>query len=423
MRTLMLTLVAWMICTITVRAGWIDADVIQIKHDRPYFSVGNESLVYPNSEYIIVCDDDTLIAGYIEESTLGVSYSEPVDSALDLQSLMIDSCRASVETAGIDSISQIRIAAVGLSAADLAVMFAEDPWMISPGGQVVWGETSLGNRIRIAADEMYAPSGLADVDAVLSFAAAGPPGGPASTTFDAPFVAILIPNLDKKANRGGILTTSLYCRIGDPVMPHLFKSGEASLVPSLIEDYGLATRFYPYDPSRGHDLLQNARSRSKKIKIDYTTPSLRDAAVYLADVLSRDRVSVELSPGDDDADLLLALVPVYRDEPERALGRVLELLRRHDPRTDNQRESLELVEGQVDLARQAGDSLTARHFAELAERTMMTDLGVFPLFRPLMTLQPASVLTGVRLDCNGRLDPTSLTKLRLPAHGAGEEPR
>jgi len=419
---LLKSLLVLMIAAPAAHGGWIDCDVIQVKHDRLYFSVGTEARVFHNSRYVIACGEDTLCSGRIEVSSLGVGYSVPLDSLLDtlLAWTADDSCRALVETAGIDSISQIRIAGAGLSALDLAAMYSDPPWMLAPGGQVVWGETRQGNRIRLAArPEIDARSWTDDADAILGYA---PSAGHYSSAIvvNAPLVAVLIPNLDKKANRDGVLTTSLYYRIGTAVLPHLFKAGEARMVTSIVSSDSLATRSFPYDPKRGRELLRDRHNRPKKIRIDYTSPSLKDAAVYLADVLSRDRVSVELDPGNDDADLILTFVPTYREDACRGLSNLHLLLQRHDARTNAQREAMDIVESNLESARESADSFSYRRYCRLAEQTMMMDLGMFLLFRPRLHFQSAPALTGATFDDDGRIDPAALVKLRLPTPGGGD---
>jgi hypothetical protein len=85
----------------------IESGIVQVKLNRIYFDTGLEDGVKPGSPFIIKCDGEEIIAGTIEYSGPGISFSLPL---LELDSLNLQpDCMARVTTPGIDSSAVITI--------------------------------------------------------------------------------------------------------------------------------------------------------------------------------------------------------------------------------------------------------------------------------------------------------------------------
>ena len=87
--------------------GNISTDVLQYKLHRLYFPFGTEADIYENCQFYLIINSDTVYSGIIETSYPGISISFPIDYAFG--SLAIDSLNVLIKTAGIDSLSPIRI--------------------------------------------------------------------------------------------------------------------------------------------------------------------------------------------------------------------------------------------------------------------------------------------------------------------------
>jgi hypothetical protein len=232
----------------------------------------------------------------------------------------------------------------------------------------------------------------------------------------APFIAVLMPNLSKKTRGLAMVTTSLYYRFDVSRLwwPSFFQSEMPTPVNRHYITSEAGPRSYPFDPRKGQLLVTKNRDIPSKLKIGVQNRRLTQIAEYFADILSRDKLRLEVRGNDPDADLFLTFVPVDFDDPVLSLWYITELLRQQEPHHKSDKEALTIIENHLHSARAAHDVATSYHFYRLADRALQSDLGVFPLFRPTIYFLPGNNLKNARFDESGYLDLSSLTKIILP---------
>ncbi len=407
-------------------AGQLESEILQYKFDRVYFDVGDEQLVFPGCRFTIYHGEDSLYSGRIEKAFLGISYSAPTFNFADTTE--IEKLHAIIETADIDTSSTIVLCCRDLDPSELTM-----PVVDSSGALVLKSGkdplmTGRGNPALLQpADDYILAGDLAgqNCSGVISVEPFTEPFCRADkvVAHEAPFFAALVPNLSKEANSDAYPATSLYYRFDVRIMwPAVFGGKAPTPIHRLYAVNGVSPRSYEYDPETGRQLLTKTKNRPKKITIGVLNARLQKVAELFADVLSRDKIQVEIKPGDSDADLLLTFVPIVWDDPAISLWYILGLLSTHEPKTDAQRETMTIIANYVQNSRSADDASTRFYFSRLADRSLQQDLGVFPLFRPTIHFSPGTELIGAGFDESGYPNLDALTKLRLPSSAAGVAP-
>ncbi|MEW6412734.1 MAG: hypothetical protein AB1483_09715 [Candidatus Zixiibacteriota bacterium] len=428
LKSIIVTVIALAVVTASpvVSAAEFESKILQYKHGRIYFDAGEEQLIFPGSRFTLYRDDDSVYSGRIERAFFGISYSAPTFNFSD--SSKIDKLRALIQTADIDSVSTIVLCCRDLTASEMI-----SPVIDSTGALVIRsGKDPLfaarGNSVRIEpVDDYVLTSDLAGMtcDGVLSTEPLPEPFSAPDkvVVHDAPFFAALLPNLSKETNRDAYPSTSLYYRFDVRIMwPAVFGSKTPTPVHRLYAVSGVSPRSYDYDPDKGRQLLSKNHNRPKKITIGVLNSRLQKVAEFFADVLSRDKINVQINQNDTEADLLLTFVPIVWDDPAVSLWYILGLLSTHEPATKAQREALTIAASYVQNSRSAEDAATRFYFCRLADRSLQQDLGVFPLFRPSVYFSPGMNLMEAGFDESGYPNLETLTKLRLPALSEGMAP-
>ena len=401
----------------SANAQQLECDILQYKLDRLYFSAGDEALVYPGCEFMVLRSGDTIYSGLIDQSYAGISYSQPTFNFTD--TIDLDKCIAVIIPAEIDSLSPITL---GCQETDpIILLLTPDSIVRDPSGVKVRLESSDGGRA-VTLEQMDGYSlttGLREreFDGFLSIADFPEHISRNRTVSrcEAPFFAVLIPNLSRESNRDGFLTTSMYYRFDvATVFADLFDDRVPSPMHRLYAVSGHPPRAYPFDPDKGRKLLSKNKGRPNKVSIAIMNRRLKKVGRFFADVLSRDRVRVETVAGNADADMTLAFIPINWQDPLVSLKNVFILLAREKPLSDAALESLAIVQGYLDNALSSHDAATRFHFCRLADRTMQQDLGVFPLFRPTVYVAVGDNMTNIQFDESGYLDIDAIVKLKLP---------
>ncbi|MCK4574526.1 MAG: hypothetical protein KAU36_09145, partial [candidate division Zixibacteria bacterium] len=174
------------------------AEILQIKQDRLYFSVGQEELVLAGAGYCLICGANTLICDTIEVSIEGVSYSRPIE--WDDDSTTFEDCLAVIETAPIDTTSDIILGVAGLEPSD---EFEPVPCFVRPVDTV---QTNYGNRVIIRHFKRPEKLRIAwehgEIDGYFSFEQSSGLFGRSLSAIKspAPFCVGLAPNLSKPVN-------------------------------------------------------------------------------------------------------------------------------------------------------------------------------------------------------------------------------
>ncbi len=406
----------------------IECEVLQYKLERFYFGAGEEQDIYPGCRFLIYSEADTVHSGQIEFSYQGVSLSRPAADFSD--TLVIAELGAFIEPAAVDSSSPIGLGLCGLYMGELLteVPYAGFSHRESAAPVPNPVRTGLGNPIVFYPSTPISSLTEYQAGRFDGFVSSSTP--PATTSEHAqvilspsPFVAVIVPNLSEKMNEQGFVTTSLYYRFDVArLWPAFFQSEPPSPVNRLYPTDTGSERAYPYDPEKGQTLLNKYRHRPKKVRLCIPSPRLTEVAEYFADVLSRDKIKVEVKPGRKDYDILLTFVPVNLSNPTAGLRSIHNQLMAMKPEQEPIVETLEILNNQIAGAEKAEDTTTIFHYCRLADRTLQSELGVFPLFRPTIYFVAGKNLQNARFNESGHLDIASLKKIILPEPGWEDQP-
>ena len=402
---LVAVLVGGCLCLRT-NAGTVSCGVLQRQLDRLYFPRGEESLVLPGAAFTLICGNDTITAGYIEWSRPGISVSRPL-----LPELVRDSCAGAtvlISTPDIDSTSAINLQIDPRLPWNYALV-TTDSTADSLGE---WQHTGAGNPVQMVGDEGDGSDGRADGEVTLQ--SSGRDYGRRDMTIPAPYIAALVPNLGKRMNSQGFLTTSAYYRFGDIHLPYVLPESELRRQDRFDRGDSADVRLYPYDPERGRGLIANMPDRPQIIRLSYLHPGLEAAARFFADVFARDRIKVEVVAMDTTADVMVAWLPFLVSDPSAGLQQLYGLMSRTETAQPAQKEALLLIEQYLRLARNATSTDARDYYLNLVDRSFKEDLGAFPLFRPFERIAPSARLRNVRADVDGRLVVSELILLSYP---------
>jgi len=373
----------------------------QLRQDRIYFPAGEEALIFENSPFAILRNGDTLYTGVIEHSWEGVSASARTHGFLDTLSLV--GTEAVISQAEVDSLETIKI---GSEFPNLPLR-ADDP----RNDLVRWTDYKDAGTMR---DDFVA--GLLDAIVTPTDLDLRPSDGNTLAT-PSPFIAVLIPNVGRPFNYHGELTTSLYYRFDDSRLALCFQGSEVRLVNRLTSPPVGAPalpRWYDFDPPRGKKLLERMSHRPSRVRLYSGRPALNGLARYFADILSRDRCAVEVTPDRRLADLSLEFAPYSENSPQLAIDTLLRLMARDSvsgtpPAEYIRRISLELAELKTSLKPEDSSG-----HLETVSRIMAEDLGLFPLFRPTLYVHTHKRLRNVALTVDGLVDCGKAVIVRLP---------
>ena len=415
---LALTLAGISLLALPISAA-IEAPVLQNRLDRLYFGIGTEAAIYPGCSFHLVCHSDTLARGTIEQSLPGISYSYPLTPLVALPSL--EDCRAFIDPARIDSTSPIIIAApnilnaltqTGHLSRDHASGIGDTPPLKTGTGHVVL----LTDTIPF----IDAPASLqfGMIDAFLDYrdhTTALPHSNTASSP--APYVAVLLPNLSRPANREALLTTSLYYRFSAERLSLVFPGDRVLPLNCLLLDNAECPRPYPYDPPRGRRLLSQIDPPIRDLRLGVADPSLQRTGLLFVDVLARDRVSASLLMHDQapEADCRIAWISAPLGDLLTPLQHILRHLTAMNSSHNTHRELLETIDRYLTAAADAPDSAGRLAYARLAAQRLSADLGVFALFRPRLFFHAQPDIMNITFDRSGRPIFTDLQRLLLPA--------
>lgn len=400
----------------------IQANILQIKLNRVYFNVGEEENIFGNCEYSICSNDDTLSKGLIEASYPGVSFSYPDSSLSNL--ILRDSIYGIIQPANIDSLSPINIGILRSIPYGNPSNFPGIISAISESDSSDFGSTKYGNNIHTylydSKIEMLIDFESGFLDAYVSYFGENTHKRKSSiTSAPAPFFVALIPNISKPLNIKGLLTTSIYYRFSENRIANFFDGDSALPLFCLFPRADTCPRMFEFNPEKGRTLLGYLDKKPKKLVIGYQNEFLSRPAQYFADILSRDRIKVRLAEQLSDADVYLRYLPYQTAIPDTSFCSLLNILKMDLPEDNAFESSLDEIE--LDLARQeqTSDPNSKIYYLNLAQRTMMEDIGVFPLFRPVLFFAAGENIKGYSFNKDGLLQIGNLRKIAEPRISAG----
>ena len=396
-----LDVVLIVLLTASVAASEWRGRTFELRQDRLYFPVGEETRVFENSRCSIIRSGDTLFTGFVEHSWEGVSVSTRTGGYFD--TLSLDGTEAVIVQAEIDSGGTI---VIGSDLGNLVRLIDS-----TNGGNVNWVDYDDTNAMQ---DDFAA--GM--LEAVVTFSAFGFRSGDRSTlSSPSPFMAVVIPNVGRRINYRGELSTSLYYRFDESLLALCFRGDEVSFVERLFsssDDTVGGHRWYDFDPSRGKKLLDRISPRLARVSLYSGNCALDGLARCFADILSRDRCAVEIARDRHRADISIDFVPYQEHSPKSAIDTLLALMRSDAVVDTRPSEYLQQIETELaQLTRSPSYADSARHL-ETVSRIMAEDLGLFPLFRPTLYVHTQKRLKNIVVTPDGRIDCSAAVILRLP---------
>ena len=400
----------------------IETKILQIKMNRIYFASGEEENIFQDCLFFIIKTDDTLFDGYIEASYPGISFSYPIKYISD--TLNFDSCAAFIYPAKIDRLTPINIGILksipygspsnfpGITSVSSTTDSAND--CLSRYGNIIH------THIYDSETEMLLDYEAGIIDAFISFKRVSSQRLNTQTVSSpAPFYAALIPNISKAVNSKGLLTTSLYYRFNDERLSAIFRGDKIEPYFCLYPADDTCRRLYSFNPDDGRNLLNYLDKKPKKLFFSAGNSSLEKLGLYFADILSRDRIRVKFTEDNSKADIHLRFIPLSGDNIDSSLTFILDLLKTDLSDDKNSNITITEITQYLESAGNAISQEGQKYYFNLAQRSFIEDLGIFPLLRPSLFFISGENLKGCAFDNNGRLELGNLRKVVLPQKQVG----
>jgi hypothetical protein len=378
----------------------------ELRRDRLYFPAGEEALIFANSPFSILRNNDTVFTGLIEHSWEGVSASGLMHGCLD--TLPLTNLEVVIAQAETDSTQTIT---VGADLSELALRSnALD------NSRVSWKTYKNGAALR----EDFA-AGLLDAIVMLSDLDPRPADG-TTLSSPCPFIAVMVPQVGREFNYHGELTTSLYYRFDNSRIALCFRGDEVDRVNRLTQSptgNPALPRWYDFDPARGKKLFDRMSRRPSRVRL-YSGHTVLDGLTrYFADILSRDRCVVELTSDRSLADMSVEFIPYSETSPLTAIDTLVHRMTGDAVGGSAPAEYLQRINQELSRLETAPLLEDSSRCFETVSRIMAEDLGVFPLFRPTVFVHAHKRLRNTALNPSGLVDFSKAMKVRIPETPTG----
>jgi hypothetical protein len=398
-------------------AEFVEGNILQTRLRRLYFDVGRESRIFPGNRFILFHKLQQICSGVIEESHLAVSFSQPLTAAIDTS--ILPELLVLIQAADFDTATSIALGTMGLSDAEARLLWDRPPCN-TPATEPCGTRSAMGNEIHFYGDVTAWKLRQHDIDGFFSITRrwSAEADYPVEVR-KAPYIAIMLPNLARSANEGGFLTTALYYYYDDRRVSLHFSGDSALAVNGLVMSD--APRSYPFHRDLGRRSLERVAQSTRRITIAAANADLEKSALYFADVMSQVRIRPTLTGNlPDSADIILTMIPYSDSDPSVCIREIVARLSVAPVSSVSQREKIEMVRMYLESAeRDSTEAGRTRRYHE-AGQLLTNDLGVFPLFRPILFFHRRERLAGIEYDGHGRLTTSRLTRLSLPAANPGD---
>jgi len=440
-------------CSVDTAASEITTSVLQYKLSNLYFGCGEESNIFAGSPFTLYYHSDSLCSGKIEFSYAGVSVSGHIDST-DIPELL-DSCYVVIQAAELQVgavlefgtriylESLVNTGGKSLTDQSTAILITGDIF----GDDSLSGEKLLFERTDdtlVGRSHSYAEDDSSaflqslrliyydNDDAMIYDFETGRLDGCISYSrlrgisdetdelhHPAPIIAVLTPNLSRKINELGSLTTSLYYRFDHKRLQVYFGGDRIRPCNTFFTHEKPTPRVFPHDPEKGRRLFTRLGDRPRFLSIFAAQPELVQTANYFSDVLSRDRCRTELVDKRSDADIYIEFIPNNTQDAQDGIRYLIHELTQDTLAGSRAAEIVRMAIRQLEWAVSSSDGSGQGQYLKLIERRLIDDLGLFPLFRPSIFVTTRKQIKGVRFDHNGCLDLGNLRRAILPDSDRG----
>jgi len=422
-----LILLTW---RVAVKADYIPARILQVKLGQVYFSVGEEADILPGSRYVITCNDSQKVIGYIERALPGLSYG--FMSSGDLSEIVPEECFAVLEQAATADSGEVRLSTdIALQQLVwLPIATTRSPGIDSQSAAYQsfnWNVDSMISPHEARISQLFFTVFPSSAEMTLNYLNRKfdgylcylPPGplteSEKNSSLPAPYIACLLPNWSHISDKGAAVTTSLYYLLDDNRLSLIFNSGHALPVPGFTNPSLHSTRYYPFDATKGHLLLQQTVGRRGRIALYTSVRQLDGLPRYFSDVLAREHFRVRIVGNRKDADALFEFVPFDRNNPAVAFEFLVRQLARDTLPGSSAAEALRAADLQLSWLRAETDQGRRLHLIRSLEQRLIDDLGVFPLFQPTLFFALRRNVRGISINDGSLLLLNNPRKLFLPA--------
>ncbi len=379
--------------------------MIQYHLDRLYFGHGLEAGVYRNCRFAIAKGDKAVYFGCVESSHQGVSYSYPTGGFFD--TLAVDSVTVLIEPVEIDTATNIVLGDVN------ALLISPEQSPTDPE------DTRVLLKHYASRFEMISDFESGVIDGCFSFHRYRPLNS--SIRLDstpAPYFVALLPNPGRPCNEQGFLITSLYYRFDQAQLTLLFEGDNARPFNCLTYHADDCLRHYRYDPEAGRTLLAQLKPRPDTVAIGGPHRQLSKVTGYFGDVLARNQIKVRQVLDTGSADIFCAVIPLKQGDALHSLDHIYGLLVRDTIAGGNMNQQLAIIGDHLAAARETTDPDLREHYCRLAESGLRDDIGVYPLFRPMVYFAHREELSRFSFDPTGLPDFSQLIRIHVPAASA-----
>lgn len=407
-------------CFNSAAATDINCNILQYKLDRLYFPIGTEENVYPSNRFTVYAAGDSIYNGIIESSQLGISYSRITHYFFD--TIAIDSCWVLIESADIDSTSDI---AIGLPD-DIPV----GPIIGNPPSYSFGDISIISMQFTLS---MTAQNGNhiilkhydSEIDMALDFESGRIDGFFSHSNIITnkteariisnytPYFAAIIPNISRDINDGGLMTRSLYYRFDKTRLSLYFDGDNIRAYSCFYPLDEFCTAQSEYDWKKAEDLLLQLDKFPKEINIYIGDGRLEKLGRYYADVLNRDRIKTTLTHDKDNADIYLMFIPTLAGQIDSSLYYIYNILAGDTIPDGKSNSTVEIMADCLELSRQTTSKEAREYYIKRVLQSLKDEIGAYPLFQPIIFFTADKHLRGFGFDPDGYFNLLALTRIRL----------
>ena len=417
---LVLPMLIFISCFNSAAATDINCNILQYKLDRLYFPIGTEENVYPSNRFTVYAAGDSIYNGIIESSQLGISYSRITHYFFD--TIAIDSCWVLIESADIDSTSDI---AIGLPD-DIPV----GPIIGNPPSYSFGDISIISMQFTLS---MTAQNGNhiilkhydSEIDMALDFESGRIDGFFSHSNIITnkteariisnytPYFAAIIPNISRDINDGGLMTRSLYYRFDKTRLSLYFDGDNIRAYSCFYPLDEFCTAQSEYDWKKAEDLLLQLDKFPKEINIYIGDGRLEKLGRYYADVLNRDRIKTTLTHDKDNADIYLMFIPTLAGQIDSSLYYIYNILAGDTIPDGKSNSTVEIMADCLELSRQTTSKEAREYYIKRVLQSLKDEIGAYPLFQPIILFTADKHLRGFGFDPDGYFNLLALTRIRL----------
>ncbi len=388
-------------------AGYTEAEILQYKSDRLYFSLGEDDLVFEGCPFVLTENGDTLANGIISHALSGISESAPIEIKLDTENLGKYSASICSAVKIID-----RLIRVGILHDDRIEQFVPR--------QVFKNELRTIRYNSIS--ELLLAYENSEIDGIFGLKNSFPIINSGNLlAYPSTEYAALIPVYDDRAVNHTTLTTALYYYFNHEMFDIFYEGDEIMPRNSHLNINNECRRIYEYDPRRGKSLLGSLDSYNQSVSNKSRIARLETVSRYFNDVLFR---NISNDQKETAISATINFIPIFyqpNSNRSKEIGAVNYILQYLDDnyssvfeKISSLKESVGMLRNYLDQYTGADNEQSRRDFADKINRILIEDLGIFPLFRPTAFFIYHDNLKGASANDDELLEIDNMFLIKMP---------